>query len=172
MLTSMFGHIGGIHFFLNMYALLNFGPPLGQSPTFNSSGSHLTAFYLCSGLFASLGQHLRFAIPNNSGRLSGGLGASGAIMAILGAWAMNYPDNRIGIILIPGSLPAQEALGYLIAFETWGTVFGYPFIRLGHAAHLAGLLCGLTYVHYDGKKTLWEPTKRFAFKTMRRLNVV
>jgi rhomboid-like protein len=93
-------------------------------------------------------------------------------MAILGAWAMNYPEGRIGIILIPGSLPAEQALLALLAFETWGTFIGYGgFLRLGHGAHLGGLLAGAGYVMYDGKNRLWQPTRKFAFKQMQRLKL-
>ncbi|CAL3973002.1 unnamed protein product, partial [Diplocarpon coronariae] len=46
LLTSAFGHGGVLHLAINMYALANFGPPLARSRTFESSGSHLAAFYL------------------------------------------------------------------------------------------------------------------------------
>ncbi|PMD33643.1 rhomboid-domain-containing protein [Hyaloscypha variabilis F] len=171
--SSMFGHSGLLHLGVNMYALSSFGPSVAASPTFRSSGAHLTAFYLSSGLMASLTYHLATIWPNKMSRLSPSLGASGAIMAILGAWAMNYPEGRIGIILIPGSLPADQALLALLAFETWGTFIGYgSWLRLGHAAHLGGLLVGAGYVMYDGKNRLWQPARKFAFNQMQRLKMV
>jgi membrane associated rhomboid family serine protease len=30
--TSTFSHVGGLHFFINMYALYNLAPPLSTSP--------------------------------------------------------------------------------------------------------------------------------------------
>lgn len=171
--SSMFGHAGLLHLSFNMYALSNFGPSLAATPTFESSGSHLTAFYLSSGLMASLAHHLSAIWPNKMARLSPGLGASGAIMAMLGAWAMNYPHAGIGIIFLPGSLPAEQALLALMAFETWGTFIGFGgFLRLAHAAHLGGLIAGVGYVYYDGKNRLWQPTRKFAFNQMRRLNLI
>jgi len=171
--SSMFGHSGLLHLSVNMFALSSFGPSLAASPTFDSSGAHLTAFYLSSGLIASLTYHLATIWPNKMSRLSPSLGASGAIMAILGAWAMNYPEGRIGIILIPGSLPAEQALLGLLAFETWGTFIGYGgFLRIGHGAHLGGLLAGVGYVMYDGKNRLWQPARRFAFNQMQRLKLI
>ncbi|CAG8973781.1 hypothetical protein HYALB_00006326 [Hymenoscyphus albidus] len=172
MLTSTFGHLGALHLAFNMLALFSFGYTVAESPTFTSSGSHLTAFYLSTGLFASLGQHLRAAVPRSSARFVPALGASGAIMGLIGVWAMVYPDHRFGIMLLPGSLPAGEALMYMIAFETWGTVFGFPYIKFAHAAHLTGLLAGAAYVHFDGKKRLWQPTKRLAFNSMKGLNMI
>lgn len=58
MLTSMFGHSGLVHLGLNMYVLFNFGTPVARTRTFEGSGSHLTAFYLSSGIMASLVSHL------------------------------------------------------------------------------------------------------------------
>jgi rhomboid-like protein len=176
LLTSMFGHAGLLHLSLNMYALFNFGPVVAGSPTFESSGSHLTAFYLSSGLVASLAHHLSSIWPNKMSRMSPGLGASGAIYAMLGAFAMSYPNSGIGIMFVPGSIPAEQALVALFAFETWGTVIGFSriaFLRgIGHSAHLGGLCAGVAYVGFDGKKKLWQPTRKFAFNQMRRLNLV
>lgn len=173
LLSSMFGHAGFLHLFFNMYGLSMFGPQVAGSPTFESSGSHLTAFYLSSGLMASLAYHLGTIWPNKTHRISPGLGASGAIMALLGAWAMNYPHQHIGIMFVPGSLPAEEALLALLAFETWGTFIGFGgLLRWAHAAHLGGLLVGMGYVHFDGKNRVWQPTRRFAFNQMRRLNLI
>ena len=171
--SSMFGHAGLLHLGVNMYALFSFGPQVAGSPTFESSGSHLTAFYLSSGLFASLAYHLTSIWPNKMSRMTPALGASGAIMAILGAWAMNYPNQHIGIMFIPGSLPAEQALLGLFAFEIWGTFIGFgSALRLAHAALLGGLSVGVAYVYLDGKDRLWQPTRKFAFNQMRRLNLV
>jgi rhomboid-like protein len=171
--SSMFGHAGPMHLLFNMYALFSFGPQVAGSPTFESSGSHLTAFYLSSGLLASLAHHVTTIWPNKMSRFSPGLGASGAIMAMLGAWAMNYPNQYIGIIFIPGSLPAEQALWGLFAFELWGTFIGFGrFLSWAHAAHLGGLGVGVAYVAYDGKNRLWQPTRKFAFNQMQRLKMI
>ncbi|CAG8962231.1 hypothetical protein HYFRA_00005284 [Hymenoscyphus fraxineus] len=172
MLTSTFGHFGAVHLALNMFALFSLGHPVAESPTFTSSGSHLTAFYLSTGLFATLGQHLRAAAPRRSIWLLPTLGASGAIMGLFGVWATLYPDNRIGVMLLPGSLTAGEVLIFAIAFDAWGTVFGFPYIKFAHPAHLTGVLAGAAYVHFDGKKRLWQPTKRLAFNSMKRLSMI
>ena len=171
--TSMFGHAGSLHLSLNMYALFSFGPQLAGSPTIESSGSHLTAFYLSSGLVASLAYHLTTIWPNKMSRFSPALGASGAIYAMLGAWAMNYPDQHIGIIFIPGTLPAEQALWGIFAFELWGTFIGFgSYLRWAHAAHLGGLGVGMAYVIYDGKNRMWKPTRRFAFNQMQKLKMI
>ncbi|KAK7908730.1 hypothetical protein PG985_016033 [Apiospora marii] len=170
--TSMFGHAGLLHLGFNMYALTQFAPHVQQSRIFQGSNSHFGAFYLGSGLAASLGHHLSTVWPNRLGRLSAGLGASGAIMAILAAFAMSEPDAQIGLMFVPGSLPAEQALLGLTLFELYGLFVGIRWLPLGHAAHLTGLAVGAAYVHFDGRKRLWVPTRRLAFYSLRRFKMV
>ncbi|ORY59241.1 uncharacterized protein BCR38DRAFT_351829 [Pseudomassariella vexata] len=170
--TSMFGHMGIWHLGFNMYALLQFAMPVSGSRTFDGSGSHLTAFYLSSGVMASLAHHLSTIWPNPMHLMSPGLGASGAIMAIIGAFGMTYHDAGIGIMFLPGSVPAQQALAGLALFEAYGLFVGIKFLRFAHGAHLAGLGIGAAYVYFGGKKHVWTPTRRFAFNQMRRFKMI
>ncbi|KAH8202882.1 hypothetical protein TruAng_002935 [Truncatella angustata] len=170
MFTSMFGHASGMHLLFNMYCLYNFGPAVARAPAFQNSGYHLGAFYLSSGVLSSLVTQIEAKIPSR--RFYSGLGASGAIMALIGIFGMSYPSAQIGIILLPGSIDAQSALGWIAAFETYGMIFGIPFLRWGHSVHLAGLAIGAAYAHFDGKGQIWDGSRRLAFNQMRRLNVV
>lgn len=171
LLTSMFGHAGLLHLGLNTYVLANFAQPVARTRTFEGSGSHLTAFYLSSGIFASLAHHLTSIWPNPASRVVPALGASGGIMALLSAFALSYPQAGIGILFIPGSLPAPQALALLSLFELYGLFRGYGF-RLAHGAHLGGLLVGAAYIQFDGRKYVWNPTRRFVHAQMCRLNMV
>ncbi|KAK7409366.1 hypothetical protein QQX98_008428 [Neonectria punicea] len=176
LLTSMFGHGGLLHLGANMYGLYNFAPPVAQSLAFERSGAHLTAFYLSAGVFASLASHVtsKWASPRarRSGFLVPSLGASGAIFGVLGAWAMLFPDAQVGLLLLPGSLPAEEALMGIALFETYGLAVGFKSLNFGHAAHLAGLAIGTGYVYFDGNRRVWKPTRRFMFNQMKRLGMV
>ncbi len=175
LLTSMFGHAGLFHLGANMYGLYSFGPRLAQTSTFQRSGSHLAAFYLSSGVLASLASHLTSTWPaprSAPRRLVGGLGASGAVFALVGAWAFLHPEQRIGIIFLPGSLPAHEALMGWALFEMYGLLVGFKNLHLGHAAHLAGLGIGTAYVKFDGQRRIWQPARRFMFSQMQRLKMV
>ncbi|KAK6843824.1 hypothetical protein PG987_004684 [Apiospora arundinis] len=170
--TSMFGHSGLMHLGFNMYALTQFAPHVQQNRIFQGSNSHFAAFYLSSGLAASLGQHLSTVWPKPAHRLTAGLGASGAIMAILASFAMSNPRAEIGIMFVPGSLPAQQALLALTAFELYGLFVGIRWLPLGHAAHLTGLAVGAAYVQFDGRKHLWTPARRLAFNSMQRFEMI
>ncbi|KAF2099207.1 hypothetical protein NA57DRAFT_56821 [Rhizodiscina lignyota] len=170
--TSMFGHAGLAHLGLNLFALFNFGPAVAKTRTFEASGSHLTAFYLSAGLFSSLADHFSSILGAGRSRFIPAMGASGAIMAVLGAFAMSYPNAGVGIIFIPISIPAQYGFAALLAYETYGVVRGFSGSRIAHGAHLGGLLVGSAYVYINGKKNIWTPTRRFAYNQMARLNMI
>lgn len=167
--SSMFAHSSLLHLGVNTFGLFAVGPSVAAQPTFESSGAHLAAFYLSGGLFASLAQHVASSISKY--RFTPSLGASGALYAILGAWALSDPQQEFGFFLTPIKLSAHQFLCAIVAFETWGTLIGWG-LPLGHAAHLGGVLVGVGYVYLDGKKKVWQPTRRFAFNQMRRLNMV
>ena len=176
LLTSVFGHAGMLHLGANMYGLYNFAPQVARSRTFKGSGAHLTAFYLSTGVFTSLAHHLtsKWASPRavRSAFFVPGLGASGAIFGILGVWAMMFPNAQVGLLFLPGSLPADQALAGIALFETYGLAVGFRSLNLGHAAHLAGLAIGSGYVYFDGNRRFWQPARRFMFKQLKLLAVV
>ena len=172
MLTSSFGHVGVFHLLLNMYAAEQFMPIVASNRTFMGSGSHLTAFYLSSGVLSGLAFHLASVWPRPLDRVTPARGASGAIMAIVGAFATSNPDAELGLMLIPGSLPASQFLACLVAFETYGLFVGFKRLPLAHASHLAGLAIGSAYVYFDLRQKLWEPLKRTTRSKMAHLGMV
>ena len=173
LLTSTFGHAGLFHLGLNMYALYNFAMPVAASKTFEGSGSHLAAFYLSSGVMGSLAYHMSAGWPSPRLRLTPGLGASGAVLALLGAFAMDYPEAKIGVIFLPFTfIPAQQALVGIAVFETYGLFVGFKTLPFAHAAHLAGIAIGSAYVYFDGPKKVWKPARKMAFKQMKVLGII
>ncbi|OAA67826.1 Peptidase S54, rhomboid domain protein [Niveomyces insectorum RCEF 264] len=172
MLTSAFGHVGFLHLALNMYGLVQFLPPVAYSQTFTGSGSHLAAFYLSAGVLSAYAFHLAAVWPRPLDRVVPARGASGAVMAIVGAFGTSYPDQRLGIVLIPGSLPASQFLLGLALFETYGLFVGFKRLPLAHAAHLAGLAIGFAYVHFDARNHVWKPARQWAFRRLRQLKML
>ncbi|KAI0421259.1 hypothetical protein F5X98DRAFT_370837 [Xylaria grammica] len=171
LLTSVFGHAGLMHLGANLYGMFYFMPAAADSPTFKGSNAHLAAFYLSAGILSSLAQHATAVWPRRGAGMSS-LGASGALFALFGIVGMSSPDTQIGILFLPGSLPISEAMTYVALFDAIGILFRYPYISLGHGAHLGGLACGVAYVKYGGGENIWRPGRRIAFRVMRSLRLL
>ncbi|HVU46932.1 MAG TPA: rhomboid family intramembrane serine protease, partial [Terracidiphilus sp.] len=90
LITATFLHGGWMHIIGNMVFLWAFGPEIEDAM---GRGRYL-AFYLLGGLIAMLAQVL--ASPNSPVPC---LGASGAIAAVMGAFLITYPRDRIKAIL-------------------------------------------------------------------------
>jgi membrane associated rhomboid family serine protease len=107
--TSMFMHAGWLHIGFNMLFLWVFGDNIE-----NSMGHfRYLIFYLLCGLAANALEIATAATSHTPG-----LGASGAIAGVLGAYLMLYPTSRvatlipIAIIFIPVRLPAWLLIGF------------------------------------------------------------
>lgn len=114
------------------------------------------ALYLAGLLVGSLGtwwKHRRN--PQYSS-----LGASGAVLAVLFASILYFPDQSIFIIPIPVPIPAPLfAIAYL--GWTWWSARN-PAGRINHDAHLGGALTGLAFVALTDPATLQRALAHFA----------
>jgi rhomboid-like protein len=138
--TSMFVHSGPFHLFVNMYALYNFMMPVAYSQAFEGNSHHLLSFFLATGVLSGLAQHCstlitpqKRAIPEVFIRCGG---ASGALLAVLGVFCMEYPTAGLGIMFIPVHFDAQYVLPAIMLFDFVGMVRGYSFVNFGHAVCL------------------------------------
>lgn len=175
LLTSAFAHTGPMHFGMNMFVLFNFAPSLAQTPEFNGSGSHTLAFYLSGAIISALGNHIATNFwPNRMGRFRPALGFSGVVSAILAAWCMEHADGRVQILFLPWDFTARGMLEGFTVFETLG-VFGllrFLPLDVAHAAHLAGLLFGASYVTYGKDERFWTPFRRAAFSSLKSVGFI
>jgi len=103
------------------------------------------AFYLVSGLIASLAQ-----ISMDPDGVIPNLGASGAIFGVLGAYLVLFPRNRVNVIVVymVVSLPAFVVIGgwaVLQVFYTFGSIVETAPSAGGVAymAHVGGLAAGV-----------------------------
>jgi len=146
LLLSCFSHVDLWHFGVNMYVLWNFAPHIHQI-----LGSEQTAaFYLAGGCVSSLVSHyakVAMCAFNPS------VGASGALLAVLGACCIKNPDAELQIIFLPFiTFSAQTALTGMIAVDACGLLFRWRLFD--HAAHLGGTLFGVWYATY-GYSYIW-----------------
>jgi rhomboid-like protein len=86
--------------------------------------------------------------------LAPAVGASGAIMGIMAAFAYLFPNTELYIMFIPMPVKAKWAiLGYVV-IDLFGGFYQIPGDNIAHFAHLGGALTGFLLVLY------WNKTNR------------
>ena len=150
LLSSMFVHGGWAHILGNMFFLFVFGDNIEERL---GHGRYLL-FYLLGGVFATLVHGL--FIPASPVPM---IGASGAISAVLGAYIVLFPRQRILTFIPPFFifwLPAWLYLGYWAFIQALEAVNG-ALIATGDGvawwAHVGGFVYGVLAVR------LWVPVK-------------
>lgn len=140
-LTAMFLHGSWSHILGNMLFLWVFGPEIEDAM---SPGRYLT-FYLAGGVAANLAQ-----IALSSDSTVPTLGASGAIAAVMGAFLVTYPRDRIRTVLLIGFfitvtfVPAFLLIGlwFLLQLISVGAVAHAQTGGVAYAAHVGGIVFG------------------------------
>jgi membrane associated rhomboid family serine protease len=140
-LTAMFMHASWSHIIGNMVFLWAFGPEIEDA----MGRARYLIFYLLGGLVAMLAQV--FVDP---GSTVPNLGASGAIAAVMGAFIVTYPRDRIKSLLVifvfvrVTFIPAALLIGvwFLIQLVSLGTVAQSQTGGVAYVAHIAGMLFG------------------------------
>ncbi|MBA2242230.1 MAG: rhomboid family intramembrane serine protease, partial [Chthoniobacterales bacterium] len=127
--SALFLHYGAVHLLVNLYALYVLGPPLEAE-----IGPRLFALcYLLAGLGSSIGVVAlwRFGVTKADFLV----GASGAVMGIVGAWA--------GLLSRQKHLPVARrrlaSIGLIVLIQT---AFDFWTPQVSMAAHLSGLVTG------------------------------
>ena len=143
-LTSMFMHESWSHILGNMVFLWAFGPEIEDA----MNPLRYILFYLLGGLAATLGQVAlapHSTVPN--------LGASGAIAAVMGAFLVTYPRDKIKSLLVifvfvqVTFIPAIVLIGFWFLTQLFnvGVVAATASAESGgvaYAAHVAGAVFG------------------------------
>jgi membrane associated rhomboid family serine protease len=137
--THMFSHGSLGHIFFNMFALWMFGKTLE-----NIWGpKRFLSFYLICGLGAAVA-HL--AVQYFMGGGAPAVGASGAVMGILVAFAFLFPNTELFILFIPFPIKAKWVVIGYIALDLFGGVARFSGDNIAHFAHLGGALTGFILV--------------------------
>jgi membrane associated rhomboid family serine protease len=140
-LTAMFLHGSWSHIIGNMIFLWAFGPEVEDA----MGRARYSLFYVLGGLAAMLAQVAAMphsTVPN--------LGASGAIAAVMGAFLVTYPGDRIRTLLIfwvfvrVRFIPAAVLIGvwFLSQLVNLGTVAQAQTGGVAYLAHVGGLIFG------------------------------
>ena len=134
--SYMFVHSGIRHIAFNMLALFFFG----QAVERRIGSSEFLLFYLLTGTLAGIFSFIVYVFAGTNVTL---LGASGAVYAVLFAYAAFYPDSRIYIFgLVP--IKASTLVILYTAIELFSQ---FANVRSGvaHLTHLAGF--GFAYLY-------------------------
>jgi membrane associated rhomboid family serine protease len=147
LLTSMFMHSGWMHIIGNMVYLWAFGPEIEDA----MGSFRFLLFYLGGGLvamFAQVASDPFSSIPV--------LGASGAIAAVMGAFLVTYPRDRIRTLLFfliffrVTLIPAAILIGFWFLIQLWnfGAVAEVRSGGVAYLAHIAGFLFGVVTARF------------------------
>lgn len=170
LVTHMFSHAPPPEFFhilFNMFTLWMFGRVLENV----WGGKRFLFFYLACGLGAAAlhltvqyfrAEQLLQALQTNDvsgikthlGALAPALGASGAIMGVMAAFAYTFPNTELYVMFIPFPVKAKWAMLGLAAVDIFGGVASINGDNIAHFAHLGGAITGILLVLY------WNKTNR------------
>ena len=140
------GEIAFAHILFNMFALWMFGSTLEN---FWGSKRFLTFYVLC-GIFAGVAQ----LIMQKNGYA---IGASGAIMGIMAAFAYLFPNTEMFLMFIPIPVKAKYVIPGYVALDLFSGFSDTAGDNVAHWAHLGGALAGLIIV------IIWNKTNRKNF---------
>lgn len=137
-ITYQYLHGGSWHIFWNILGIYFFLSPLERHWGWQKA----LGFYTAGGVVAGLAFEILSLVVGNPAPL---IGASGSILAALGACALLFPEMTVYLIVIPISIRALAVLAgllYLLA------IIGEQ--NLSHAAHLGGLAFGVLAPWWGG----------------------
>jgi membrane associated rhomboid family serine protease len=146
-LTAMFMHGSWSHILGNMVFLWAFGPEIEDA----MNPLRYLAFYLGGGLVAMLAQ-----VAASPGSTVPNLGASGAIAAVMAAFLVTYPRDRIRAVLIIfvfvriTLIPAGLLIGlwFLIQLFNAGSVAAVQTGGVAYLAHVGGFVFGVVTARF------------------------
>jgi membrane associated rhomboid family serine protease len=146
-LTAMFMHGSWAHIIGNMVFFWAFGPEIEDA----MGPLRYLAFYLVGGVIAMLAQvaaNPHSTVPN--------LGASGAIAAVMGAFLVTYPRDRMKSLLVIfifiriTFIPAVLLIGvwFLIQLFNAGSVASVQTGGVAYLAHVGGFIFGAVVARF------------------------
>jgi membrane associated rhomboid family serine protease len=152
-LSAMFMHASWSHIVGNMVFLWALGPEVED--LMNPRGYLI--FYLLGGLAATAAQ-----VAADPSSIVPNLGASGAIAAVMGAFLVTYPRDRIRSLLFifvfarVAYIPAALLIGvwFLTQFVNLGAVAQQPAGGVAYAAHVGGFIFGTVTARFFESRRL------------------
>jgi membrane associated rhomboid family serine protease len=152
--TAMFMHAGWMHILGNMVFLWAFGPAIEDA----MGRMRYLVFYLLGGVLAMLAQ-----VAGSPASRIPCLGASGAIAAVMGAFIVLYPRDRIRtlvwilVIIRVTYIPAVLLIGVWFLIQLFNVVGSVATVQTGgvaYLAHVGGFLFGVVTARLWARRTI------------------
>lgn len=153
LVTAQFLHGSVLHIFFNMLFLLVFGPEI----EFVLGHVRFVAVYVTCGILGGLAE-----VTMMPGSHVPGIGASGAIAGILGAFLLRFPTRDVQTIVPIGCFPIFLRLPAFLVIGLWAIVqfihgFGSLSDRVlseqgggtAYFAHIGGFLAGIFLIAFS-----------------------
>lgn len=175
MVTHMFMHADVSHILFNMFGLWMFGSVLERF----WGPKKFLIFYLICGIGSAIFEQLLMpydslqAAKNTTEYLANpemlqqivesfkeynySLGASGAIMGVLAAFAYLFPNTELFVMFIPIPVKAKYVIPVFVLIDLFGGIYRIKGDNIGHFAHLGGAIIGFLLVLY------WNKTNKKTF---------
>ncbi len=162
--TYMFVHAGILHLAGNSLALFVFGPTVERR---FGSRMFLLYYMLCGVGAAVFAMILRvFNLGSGAGlapgEFEGIVGASGAIIGVVYAYARMLPDAQLMVFPIPVPVKARYMVMLLAAYDLAGLFLFRD--GIAHDAHLGGLITGISFFLL---RSLGRPLETIPLPTIR-----
>ena len=169
LISYMFMHGGFTHLFFNMFAVWMFGRILEQIWGAKKFLFYYIACGIGAGLIQELVQYIQYAVQLSAYdkvdlgegmivpmaqylNLMNTVGASGAVYAILLAFGMLFPNEKMFIIPIPFPIKAKYFVAGYAIIELMEGIANNPTDNVAHFAHLGGMIFGFILIMYWKKK--------------------
>lgn len=169
LISYMFMHGGVTHLFFNMFAVWMFGRILEQIWGPKRFLFYYIACGIGAGLVQELVQYIQYAVELSAYDkvdMGNGLilsmqqylnemntvGASGAVYAILLAFGMLFPNEKMFIIPFPFPIKAKFFVAGYAVIELMEGIANNPTDNVAHFAHLGGMIFGFLLIIYWRRK--------------------
>ncbi len=169
LISYMFMHGSFTHLFFNMFAVWMFGRILEQIWGPKKFLFYYIACGIGAGLIQEVVQYIQYAVELSaydkvemgSGilipmkeylNMMNTVGASGAVYAILLAFGMLFPNEKMFVIPFPFPIKAKYFVAGYAIIELMEGVANNPTDNVAHFAHLGGMIFGFILIIYWRKK--------------------
>jgi membrane associated rhomboid family serine protease len=149
-LTYIFIHFSLSHLFFNMLMLYFFGPDVERV----LGTRQFISFYLLCG---ALGVMANFVAVSAGGSVSV-VGASGATLGVLVAFAFVEPDRKVILFPIPIPVTARALVIIFVVFNLMSAVGGGGTTSI--ATHFGGMVVGYLYMKYRPAFSAWKAQRK------------